>query len=395
MPVTHPIRRVLMTADTVGGVWTFCLDLMTALGDQGVRFALATMGRRLDTTQREALDHLPHVELLESEYKLEWMAAPWRDVDAAGEWLLEIAEDFQPDVIHLNGYCHGNLPWQKPVLITAHSCVYSWFAAVKKTAPAPAQWSEYRERVHQGLAGASLVTAPTRAMLAELQRHYPGSYQAAQPIHNGRSRVLFQPGPKQPYILSAGRLWDDAKNIRTLEAAAPQTQWPIRIAGEDQHPDGGAPVFNGLHPLGFLSPRQFARELSHAAIYALPARYEPFGLSALEAAMSGCALVLSDIPTLRELWQDAAIFVPPDEPDAWSETFGRLARDSSLRHSLGERALKRSCDFSSRRTAEAYLRAYRAIANHAYHFHENSSVLPLTPVGLEPRQRAFSARLRH
>ncbi len=32
----------------------------------------------------------------------------------------------------------------------------------------------------------------------------------------------------------------------------------------------------------------------------LPARYEPFGLSVLEAALSGCALVLGDIPSLRE-----------------------------------------------------------------------------------------------
>ena len=39
------------------------------------------------------------------------------------------------------------------------------------------------------------------------------------------------------------------------------------------------------------------------------ALYEPFGLAVLEAAQAGCALVLSDIPTFRELWDGAALFV--------------------------------------------------------------------------------------
>ena len=58
------------------------------------------------------------------------------------------------------------------------------------------------------------------------------------------------------------------------------------------------------------------RGIARAAIYALPAHYEPFGLSILEAAMSGCALVLGDIPSLREIWGDAAVFVHPDNRDA-------------------------------------------------------------------------------
>ena len=44
-------------------------------------------------------------------------------------------------------------------------------------------------------------------------------------------------------------------------------------------------------------------------IFVSVSRYEPFGLAVLEAAHAGCALVLSDIPTFRELWQGAASFV--------------------------------------------------------------------------------------
>ena len=45
-------RRVLMTADTVGGVWTYALDLSAGLGRSGIEVVLATMGRLPPPQQR-------------------------------------------------------------------------------------------------------------------------------------------------------------------------------------------------------------------------------------------------------------------------------------------------------------------------------------------------------
>ena len=45
------------------------------------------------------------------------------------------------------------------------------------------------------------------------------------------------------------------------------------------------------------------------------ARYEPFGLAVLEAAQAGMRLVLSDIPSFRELWDGAATFVASRRAD--------------------------------------------------------------------------------
>ncbi|MEB3829625.1 glycosyltransferase [Phormidium sp. CCY1219] len=66
-----------------------------------------------------------------------------------------------------------------------------------------------------------------------------------------------------------------------------------------------------------MSPEELSHWYARAAIYAFPARYEPFGLSVLEAALSGCALVLGDIPRLREMWGDAAVFANPDVARRW------------------------------------------------------------------------------
>jgi glycogen synthase len=387
--------RVLMTADPLGGVWTFSLDLMEALRGSAVQFALATMGRELSPSQREAVVKLDHVRLYESSFKVEWMDDPWDEVNQAGDWLLAIAAEFKPDLIHLNGYAHAALEWNRPVLVAGHSCVYSWFSAVKKLPPPRDPWSLYHQYVRLGLDAATVVTAPSEAMLKALSIHYGLTGKPEKTIYNGRPPHLFKPGPKAEFVLTGGRLWDEAKNIRVLDRAAEKLSWPIRAAGEQERPGGGtAPLF-GLHLIGNLSPEQFAVELSRAPIFALPARYEPFGLSALEAAFSGCALVLGDIPSLREIWGDAALFVPPDDANAWRDNLQQLISDAGLRRSMAQRAGERALNFTARRMAGGYLNAYQSLSPNKGIKHEDRSVLPIASIGLESRQCALPPRLRH
>src|SRR5690242_9948589 len=93
------VRRVLMTADAVGGVWTYVMELANALAAAGAEVMLATMGPRPTADQRAHAQSIPGLTLEESAFKLEWMDDPWDDVARAGEWLLELEESFRPDVI--------------------------------------------------------------------------------------------------------------------------------------------------------------------------------------------------------------------------------------------------------------------------------------------------------
>src|SRR5690242_11085802 len=136
------VHKVLMTADTIGGIWTYALELSRGLHRHGIEVHLATMGAPLSSLQRRELRTVMNVHLHESNYKLEWMDKPWQDVEAAGAWLLEILERTAPDIVHINGFAHASLSWNCPVLVVAHSCVYSWFAAVRGTPP-PARWERY------------------------------------------------------------------------------------------------------------------------------------------------------------------------------------------------------------------------------------------------------------
>ncbi len=360
MPVNKPLV-LLMTADAVGGVWTYAVELMRALSPLGVQTALAIMGPAPTPAQRAEIRGLRNVELFESAYKLEWMDDAWEDVARAGEWLLDLESRIRPDVVHLNGYVHAALAWHAPTLVAGHSCVLSWWAAVKGV-PAPPLWDRYRCLVAHGLWAADLLVTPTAAMLQCLEAQY-GLPQNRRVIPNGRDASIFWPAKKQGYVFSAGRFWDEAKNLETLRIAAEELPWPVYVAGDSCCENGPLPRVSNLHLLVRLSTDDLAQWLAPASIYALPARYEPFGLSVLEAALAGCALVLGDIPSLREVWGGAALYVPPDDHKSLADALRTLIRDVQLRTEMASRSRRRAQNFTPRRMARSYLVAYRLLLN--------------------------------
>jgi glycogen synthase len=355
--------KVLMTTDTVGGVWSYTLQLCAALQPHNVSVVLATMGAPLSAGQRRAAGALRNVGLKESTYALEWMDDPWDDVAAAGEWLLDLERETVPDLIHVNGYAHAAMPWRAPALAVAHSCVLSWWRAVHR-ADAPVAWSRYARSTRCGLHAADLVIAPTRAMLDALHTHY-GELPRAAVIPNGVDSTPAGAVAKQQFVLAAGRIWDAAKNMDALDAAAPHIDWPVLVAGSARDAAGRQSHLQHARQLGVLSEPMLSAAYARAAILAHPSRYEPFGLAPLEAALHGCALVLGDIASLREVWGDAAVYVEPDDDAAIAHAINRLIRDESLRHAAATRARSRAGTYTAARMAASYVSAYRTIMERA------------------------------
>lgn len=357
-PAQH-VRRVLMTADTVGGVWTYALELAQGLARCGVEVLIAAMTGGRSWRGISQTQPMEGVKVVSRPLRLEWMENPWADVAAAGEWLLSLSADFEPDVVHLNSYCLAALPWKSPTLVVGHSCVLSWHEAVHGT-PAPSAWDVYRWGVRQGLRAASGVTAPTATMLECLARHY-GSFAALPPVANGRRAASRPDIRKQAKVLTVGRLWDEAKNLRTLDAAAAGLGFPVYAAGPTAHEDLVFAVPKSVRLLGTLDSSALGEWYARAAVFACPARYEPFGLTALEAAHAGCALVLGDIPSQREVWGKAAIFVPPDDADALRWQLQRLLQDESRCRAHGMLALRRAQRYSPDRMSAAYIGHYQRL----------------------------------
>ena len=355
--------KVLMTADAVGGVWTYAMELCAALAEHEVEIVLATLGPRPKPAQCEQAAGLRNVRLVSGDFRLEWMSDSREDVMRSGGWLRRVAAQESVDLVHLNGYAHAALPWSQPTVVVGHSCVWSWWQAVHGEPPPWKEWGLYRQRVIAGWASADCVVAPTQAFLRTLCELY-GGRQNMRVIHNARSVHHFTADHEHerlPIVLACGRLWDEAKRLRTLDAIAAELPWRVFIAGEPTSPDGCTAAASAATGLGELSADAIATWMQRASIFVHPASYEPFGLAVLEAALAGCALVLADLPGLRELWGEAAVFVDAGDERELHAALMDLIEHPWRRIRLARAARARATRFSPALMGATYAGLYREL----------------------------------
>ncbi len=300
--------RVLLTTDTVGGVWTYTRELTEGLLNSDHAVALVSFGRLPDAeqqlwaallTSRSGGDFCYHPSAL----PLEWMPDNHLAYEPGAALLRRVADDFAPTLLHANQFCYGRLNLSIPTLLVAHSDVLSWADACAPTQLPASSWlAQYRRLVQQGLDGADVLVAPTRSMLNALAAHFTPS-PCCRVIANGRSIQLPQPAPsRQPQAVSAGRLWDPAKNLAMLQQVR---SCPVLIAGASHNDASGTASTKSP---GNLPEAELLHLFRSSRIYIAASLYEPFGLAPLEAALCGCAIVANDIPSLREVWGGAALY---------------------------------------------------------------------------------------
>lgn len=349
------LRRLLMTADAVGGVWTYALELARGLTGHGVELCLVVIGPVPDASQRAEARAIAGLSLVVADLALEWQDGAGPLGADARHRLQELEREFVPELIHCNGFREAASGFAAPVLVVAHSCVATWSRACRGQ-ELPSAWAAYADGIRAGLATADLVVAPTEAFLENFRAAWRPVPRTAV-VRNGLDLEPAAGVSRQPVILAAGRLWDEAKNVGALVQVAPALSWPVSIAGEA--PSGG--LGDGVQHLGRLPRDELRQRMSEAAIFVAPARYEPFGLAILEAAAEGCALVLGRIPSLIELWEGAARFVAPDDPASLQAALSELTRDPDALARLQRAAAERARTLTRRRMVEGYLAAYSSI----------------------------------
>ena len=335
-------QRILITTDAVGGVWRYSIDLAAGLAEHGMPVALAVLGPAASTAQRAEAQAVPGLRLVHTGLPLDWTATGPSDLDRASERLARLSALLGVASVHLHAPALvGAARWPAPVVAVAHSCVATWWRAVRGGAlPEDFVWRAAAARA--GLLAAAAVIAPTAAHARATQAVYGPV--PIEVVHNGCPTGSALSGPRRPAVLTAGRLWDEGKAVAWLDRAAPSLGAPVLAAGPTRDPDGSAVRFAHLQELGTLEPGALAAACAGATVFASMARYEPFGLAVLEAARAGMALVLSDTPGFRELWDGAAIFVAAEadlhaalrqalaEPEPW----GRLAQARARAYPLDQ-----------------------------------------------------------
>jgi glycosyltransferase involved in cell wall biosynthesis len=349
--------RVLLTTDTVGGVWTFTRELVEVLLREGHDVALVSFGRDPSAHQRAWSEDVcarygRRFVVSASDSPLEWMPRNQLTLAGGERLLLDLCQRFAPDVLHSSQFCWGALNVPLPKVVTAHSDVLSWAQSCRRQLEDCEWLGRYQRFVQQGLDGADVVTAPTAWMAGVLRGNF-SVHGDVRVIANGRSlRGGMSDEHRVLRAVSVGRLWDEAKGLRTLLDI--RSVIPIVVAGETgtEQESPETPV----EFAGALSEEQVLWLFRDSSVYIVPSLYEPFGLAPLEAALCGCAVVARDLPSLREVWREAATyFQDAGELELILDAFA--ANPSQLRIARAT-SMQRAHRFSAEKMAHEYVALY-------------------------------------
>ena len=363
--------HVLVTTDTLTGVWSYARELVTGLTNRGVRVTLVSFGEIPLPRQTVWMEGLKGLDYRPTAFRLEWMQEGELDLADSSNYLQSVIREVKPDLLHLGQYCYGGLPTDVPRIVVAHGDLVSWWVGVHGHEPRDTSWLRwYRRTVSDGLACANAVVAPSFFVLDALRTFYTKPKRNIV-IYNGRNPIYYNPYvTKDDGVLSVGRWLDAGKQVNLLTQQAHPV--PVCIVGDDKTVEVPAVPIRAdvkvrtgevdVALRGAQTEAQLRTLYSRASIYAATSRYEPFGMAPLEAALSRCAIVANDIPVFREVWGDAAVYFQTNSGASLAETIRRLSSDRDLCRNYGNLAYQRArARFTARQMIEDYLQLYRSL----------------------------------
>ncbi len=110
---------------------------------------------------------------------------------------------------------------------------------------------------------------------------------------------------------------------------------------------------------GYVDDATLAALFRRAEVIAYPSLVEGFGMPALEALASGTPLVTTSGSALEEVVGDAALLVPPADPDALARALSTVLDDANVAERLRAAGPARAATFTWERSIDAHVDAYR------------------------------------
>jgi glycosyltransferase involved in cell wall biosynthesis len=237
----------------------------------------------------------------------------------------------------------------KPRLALLHDCI---FETDPRFVPSRRLGLAYRAMTAL-VAHTSTVLTVSQASAREVAHFYRRVVRPGRVIPNGvdqgqrgskagADRLRRDFGLVGGYVLHVGAQRPH-KNVTVLiEAIAkvPGARLVLVGSADERFPDEAGPAIDRCGVAGRVSRLPFVPEELLGALYAqarllaYPSLVEGFGLPLLEAMVAGTPVLASDIPVMREIGGDAALYAPADDAEAWAAAIIRLDTDDDLRNGL-------------------------------------------------------------
>lgn len=284
------------------------------------------------------------------------------------------------DLMH---FPHFNVPilYPGPFVVTIHDCIMLTIPASARSAVTthnPAMhWIKhqaFRFVFANAVRRARMVITVSGAVREELVRRFGIERERTRVIHEAptplpRSTGSLPDEARQPYIFSAGNAYPHKNLERLVDAMImfhgrhPDTR--LIHAGQDDEltkrftrmiEAKGAGSF--VRHVGRVDDAILSMLYQSAVAFVFPSLIEGFGLPPLEAMRCGIPVCASDIPVLREVLGDAALFFNPRSINDILGALERICTDQPVRAALIERGYSQVSRYSWERTAQATVQAY-------------------------------------
>ncbi|MBS0615256.1 MAG: glycosyltransferase family 4 protein [Verrucomicrobia bacterium] len=266
---------------------------------------------------------------------------------------------------------HFNIPLApikaRKRLVTIHDV---YFLAHVSELPIHKRW--YARHFLKAAAGRSdHVITISEFSMNEILKYIRVDRNKITPIHNGveqtpRTNAELSSSSPKKYLLYVG-IFTPRKNLTNLIKSldylpsdihlvlvGKQSEWQEWKKEAEKRKDR-------VTVMGKVSSDQLAQLYRKAELLVHPSYYEGFGLTPLEAMSYDCPVVAADIPSLREVCSDAAVYVNPADPRNMAEGILSVWTSPGKQRELRQLGQYRAGQFSWDVSAEKHLEVIRKL----------------------------------
>lgn len=251
--------------------------------------------------------------------------------------------------------------WSKKSIITVHDLMhinYSEYAGLKnrlyydfivkpvcKNSPLVFTVSEFTKQEIVNWAGIK------ESKVVVVYNGVDDKYHVDVMPHQASRPYIFYIGDKKPHknlkrLIEAFSLSSAAKTHHLMLSGVENHQikeWSLEFGVEDK-----------IMFAGFIPEEELPSYYKGAALLALPSLYEGFGLPIIEAMAVGTPVLTSNLTSMPEIADNAALLVNPYNTAEIATGIDKLVTDNSLRESLIEKGLVRASFFNWDKSREIW-----------------------------------------
>lgn len=281
----------------------------------------------------------------------------------------------QIDLMH---FPYFSLPlfYPRPFVVTIHDLILHHYTTGKtSTLPLPLYYGKllgYKFLVQQSAKRAKKIITVSESTKREIMNHLHISEQKIVVTYEGIDTSLRGSTKENiygKYFLHVGNVYPHKNTLFLIEAFTKtnlqdvillfvgkrdyfmkQLEKEVRKKGLD----------NKVLFLGSVDDTQLAALYKHALATVVPSLMEGFGLPVVEAMANNCLVIASDIPSLREVGQNAVLYFNPFNKEELSDILYSVAQNSSEFKDKKEEGIKLVGRYSWKKMAEQTLAVYES-----------------------------------